>query len=130
MQDFSMRHKYAALDSTRVRNVTKFDVSIKAAATATKYARHRHKLAAVIMQGGRPVSIGWNHSAIHAEQSVINRSHGIKIVGKDILVVRVRRDGSLGMAKPCLECIKAIKEAGIKSVVFSNKEGKFEVIKL
>lgn len=44
-----------------------------------------------------------------------------------LLVVRVKRDGSLGMAKPCPSCILYLDYVGIKSVFYSTSDG--EILK-
>ena len=41
----------------------------------------------------------------------------------DIVVLRFRKDGSLGMAKPCLGCDKILKKAGVDKVQYSTGQG-------
>ena len=48
--------------------------------------------------------------------------------GDDIQVIRWRKDGSRGMAKPCRYCERFIAEAQIKSVRYTNDEGNWETL--
>jgi len=38
----------------------------------------------------------------------------------------MRKDGNLGMAKPCPKCEAMLREAGVKSVTYSNFDGQME----
>ena len=40
-----------------------------------------------------------------------------------LFVIRVRGNGSLGMAKPCPICMSAILEAGVRTIIYSNSIG-------
>ena len=60
---------------------------------------------------------------LHAEQAAI-LAYGLdNCVGCEIVVVRVRRDGSLAMAKPCHVCQTFIRKAGIEAVHFTTDNG-------
>ncbi len=90
----------------------------------------QHKIAAAIVRGGSIIKVGWNHSFIHAEHSVLNRAWRSDVEGTTLLVIRVRKDGSLGMAKPCHLCMSRLSQAGIKKIIFSNNDGSLESLKL
>ncbi len=90
---------------------------------AIKSNHHQHPMAAAIISGGKIVSMHTNNNHIHAEQAVINRSWRSGAEGCTLVVIRVKADGGLGMAKPCLDCMQRIKEAGIKKVLFTNADG-------
>ena len=49
---------------------------------------------------------------IHAEDSAIRKA-GSRTKGADIMVIRLRKDGSFGNAKPCFDCQYLIDKAGI-----------------
>lgn len=91
----------------------------------------RFKLAAVIMKGGRILSIGHNYltsdpkgyknnfveqgfhrHSFHAEFDAILNSN-TDITGAKLLVYRFGADGSLRNSKPCERCWEAIRGAGI-----------------
>ncbi len=94
-------------------------------------ARHRqHKFGAVLYKSGKPVVSGHNFGYIHAEHAVLNRAWRSDIEGSTLLVIRVRKDGSLGMARPCCLCMSRIIQAGVKKVIFSNNDGVLESLKL
>ena len=40
-------------------------------------------------------------------------------------VLRVMKNGGYGMARPCAICTAALKEAGVKKVIYSNNSGGF-----
>lgn len=52
---------------------------------------------------------------MHAEIAAILKCQNLSKAHR-ILVTRVRKDGSYGLAKPCPICQRAIEEAGIKIV--------------
>jgi deoxycytidylate deaminase len=69
----------------------------------------------------KPLSGVTCHS-LHAEQNVSRWARP----GDTLYVMRFYRNGKLAMAKPCSECVKTIKQAGIRKVFFTNEAGKWE----
>jgi deoxycytidylate deaminase len=57
---------------------------------------------------------------LHAEVSALVKSY---TKAQSILVIRVNREGNFAMACPCPICMMAIKEAGIKKVWYSSRDG-------
>jgi len=57
---------------------------------------------------------------LHAEMSALVkcREHP-----HTIYVGRLRKDGSIGNAKPCPICLMAIIESGVKRIVYTNDDG-------
>lgn len=43
-----------------------------------------------------------------------------------MIVVRVLKDGTLGMCKPCIGCQKALAQYNITTVYYTNESGEFE----
>lgn len=43
--------------------------------------------------------------------------------GADVLVIRVRRDGTIGCAKPCPECRTRLLRARVAKLFYSDKDG-------
>lgn len=100
----------------------------------------KYKLAAVVLdERDNPIADGRNARKTHPLQA----KHAKKVKQEDknylhaeisalvkcrckpysILVIRVRNDSSLGMARPCDICLSAIVEAGISKIVYSDTNG-------
>lgn len=104
---------------------------IRLAVKEANKARHKqHRIGAVLIRGGKPVATGHNHSHIHAEHSAINRAWKCGTDDAILVVVRIRRDGSLGLAKPCPVCQKQLAEAGIKKVIYSDSDGSLKTMRI
>ena len=100
----------------------------------------QHKLGAVIVQGNRIISLGFNKNTthtrsphpwgrLHAEVNAIIKSKE-DLVGSSIYVYRQRKDGSLARAYPCHYCLTMIKEVGISTIFYSDYDGyKMEKLK-
>lgn len=98
----------------------------------SKLSTHKkHRLGAVVVDKGHPISVGCNQSkthpnapytGLHAEIQAIKTSGRKSLDGCSIFVYRRRRDGKIGMARPCPHCMKEIKEMGIRWVYYSVPE--------
>jgi len=88
----------------------------------------------VIYKGGRILSTGYNDytphprgggysNGRHAEMMAIDwaENRGISLVGAKLFVCRLN---GTQMSRPCKDCMKRIKEAGIKRVLYTTKNGK------
>lgn len=101
----------------------------KSEAEASTFRRAR--LGALILDKGRVVARGRNSTkthpiadrfgmyCLHAEIDALRKCNN----GDTLLVVRVNRKNELTCAKPCDNCLAAIKEAGIKRILFSDWAG-------
>jgi len=104
---------------------------------------HAFHLAAILFRGKDIIKIGTNStkthpkyhrvysngdegSHLHAEMSVLRFSKP----GDVITVMRWNSKGELTMSMPCTYCQEFIKDAGIKTVIYSNWDGKFCVMEL
>jgi deoxycytidylate deaminase len=67
------------------------------------------------------------HHDIHAEVDLVLRCNEIP---SKIRVMRFMKDGTRTMARPCIHCQHFLKHAGVKTVMFTNWEGKWEEMKL
>jgi deoxycytidylate deaminase len=97
---------------------------------ASKSNHHQHQMAAVLIKGGKTVAISHNHDFLHAEHGCLNRAWRGGADDATMVVVRVRRNGTLGMARPCPLCTQRLVKAGVKKVIYSNSNGSLESIKL
>jgi len=62
------------------------------------------------------------HAEVAALVSSQNKVH-------TIIIARMRRDGSLAIARPCPICQLAIKEAKVKKIYFTNEQGELTLLK-
>ena len=104
-------------------------------------------LCALIVKGGRVLSVGYNHrgltalqnvhrvgrkaETVHAEvHAVLQKRDKIRFEGSKIFVVRLRADGSLGLARPCPTCQAVLKAYGIKKAYYSISNEEYGVLLL
>ena len=60
---------------------------------------------------------------LHAEISALISSGRIDLSNGEIYIYREDKTGSLANCRPCISCARAIKDAGIKHVFYTLKEG-------
>jgi len=84
-----------------------------------------YKLGAVIVHGGKILSIASNTPNGHAEVNAIKQAS--KTEGADIYVVRHTPTG-LAMSKPCNDCMVAIRSAGIRRIYYTSRSGHHKVM--
>lgn len=91
------------------------------------------KHGAVIVIGGSVMGVGVNVNkndpnyagentvkfSVHAEEAALRACKGANLRRATIYVARVNKKGEPAMSKPCLRCQKAIKDAGIRKVVYT-----------
>jgi deoxycytidylate deaminase len=102
------------------------------ARNVSKMSTHQKvKMGAVIVRNGKPVSVGCNQGkshpnapvcGLHAEANAIRYAGKTNLRGSSIFVYRERKDGKLGMARPCEDCMKVLKENGIKWIFYTTYE--------
>lgn len=59
---------------------------------------------------------------LHAEEAVALEAKA----GDHIYVLRVRKDGTLGMARPCKYCLARMLRIGIYNIWYTNRLGEWE----
>ena len=73
--------------------------------------------------GWNGVGSGWGE---HAEAAAIRRSNRRRLSGATIYVAAERfRNGHIVTARPCSECIRKIRRAGIGVVMYRNPNGEW-----
>lgn len=101
--------------------------------------RSRFKLGAVLMDHQLPITAKCNSLKthpylarftpfpfLHAESATI-LSHGLEnCKGLDLYVVRIKANGSLGLAKPCTTCTQLINYVGIRNCYYSTDKSTME----
>lgn len=109
-----------------------FPSLFRLAKNVSKLSQHpKHKLGAVLVVKGKPISVGHNqykshpeakYTGLHAEIQAIKTSGKDKIKGSSIFVYRENKNGRLALAKPCGDCMKKITDFGIKIIFFTISE--------
>ena len=87
---------------------------------------------AVLFDGHGVFAWGWSNfrskrsnefRTLCAERHALQRANKRRLGGALLVVAGIRRkSGTLILSKPCALCEKAIREAGIKTVIFSDQE--------
>lgn len=98
--------------------------AVNIAYKATVDSTHpEQQMAAVVMRGGSILSVAANghQYGAHCERRAL-RPHN-NYVGATIIVVR----SNGGCSKPCIKCQRLIITAGIKRVVYVNRNGQLVV---
>ena len=108
----------------------------------SKQIDQRVTMIAIITKNGRVLSIGHNDknrlsfpfkhkngysdlSGIHAEVDSIRKCFKSQLKGATITVIGINtRSGNMVLSKPCISCMNAIKEVGIKRIIYFDKDGK------
>ena len=122
----------------------RMDVALAAAMLSTA-PRTGLRVGAALYCGARLLSIGSNrwHShpesdnteftkSLHAENvALIRRKHYDAPRGRlTLYVARQREDGSVGCSRPCVNCIKLCRLAGVARIWFYAYNGKVEEMSL
>ncbi|MBD3260530.1 MAG: hypothetical protein GF334_02455 [Candidatus Altiarchaeales archaeon] len=104
-----------------------------------------YRIGACLARGRRIISAGYNQikthpltlrlhnkfiSGLHAEMHTCAGVDEKSLRGADIYVVRLRRDGGLGMARPCKECQRFLKELGIRKAYYTETGGGLGMLKI
>lgn len=104
----------------------------------TRANHHQHKLSALVMHRGRPVSFGYNDQykthpkirqfsqvkTLHAEAHALFRVKDKEILKDcEIIVYREDRHGNMANSRPCEVCQAMFRHYGIKKVTYSTAEG-------
>ena len=82
---------------------------------------------AFVLNGSKIISTGYNRKRFssngkfttHAEDSALSKA-GRRAKGQTLYVIRLLKDGSIGMALPCKDCQKLIEKYEVKKVYYSQ----------
>jgi deoxycytidylate deaminase len=89
---------------------------------------------ALVIQRGRVIEVGYNRRrfptdagfTIHAEEAVLKKA-GRRARHGTLLVIRYKKNGEFGLAKPCPRCDRMIAEYGVSYVQWSKEEWNWEM---
>ena len=106
------------------------DEAISCAEQADQPFRH----GCVIMSGKKVVSNGFNHGrrhigtySVHAEMDALWKLNSDTYDNLKAVIVRVSKTGYLGNSRPCTMCMAALKQHGVKTIVYSSFEGRIQM---
>lgn len=111
-----------------------------------------YHLCAILVKGGKILSVGYNKGStnafvehfadlvrgyrdyslgIHAEMDAVLKARSkTDLKGCKIYVTRIRRDGELGMARPCEICQKILHTYGIKRAYYTISTSEYGVMRV
>jgi tRNA(Arg) A34 adenosine deaminase TadA len=70
------------------------------------------------------------HAEIDAIKNAVKRIGVEDLIGSTLYIVRTKKDGSEGLAKPCKGCMQAIESFNLAKVVYtSNIEDQYQILK-
>lgn len=116
--------------------MNRIERGIRTATEAAKFVTHsRFRVGAAIYLGNRLVSIGWNTDRTnpnaqtifrweHAELNALIGTSKYDLTRATIYVVRITQTGMIRMAKPCGDCQRVLRAAGLRRVVYTDNSGK------
>lgn len=61
--------------------------------------------------------------ALHAEMYAILKARSTDLSGATMFVGRLDRNGAMALCRPCNSCISAMKDAGIRKIVYTSRAG-------
>lgn len=101
----------------------------------------QHRLGCVIVKKNRIVGLGFNsnktspHSpdkfkTIHAEFDAICGISPNDLKDSTAYILRIRKDGSYGMSKPCETCLLILKHCGVERICYTTQAGGYNAEKI
>ncbi len=92
---------------------------------AMEYTLGRHRVGCVVVKGGKILSVEHNLYTKHAEERATNKVWRSEMVGATVYVARplYTEEVPIGLAKPCEDCEKLLRQLGVKKVVYSTQNG-------
>jgi pyrimidine deaminase RibD-like protein len=79
----------------------------------------------VVVKGGRILGKGFNDESRgrHAEACALGQGTWVnQLKGSILYIVRLRNTQKYGMSKPCINCLKLIREYGISQIVYTTND--------
>lgn len=98
--------------------------------TCQKSNHKQHRHAAFVVSGGAIVAFKSNFNKVHAEVRALECLWPSMRKGTKVYSIRFRKDGTFGNAKPCPKCEEYLRQNGVKTVFYTNTEGRLQKMKL
>lgn len=108
--------------------------------TIAELSQNEEKHAAALIKGRKAIGYGYNRYdrcksqvalgsfSTHAEIDVLRlfRAKRYRSIRRNcqLIVVKLSKRGGFGESKPCLSCLRALKQAGITKIHYTTKDGK------
>lgn len=103
---------------------------IRSAIQVARTSPSRFMHCALFYKGGALLCAASNTFSEHAEARALRQLGGWEGRAPKLLSIRVGNDNKLKNAKPCVNCQKLLRSAGIKKVLFSGDDGLLHRMKL
>lgn len=84
---------------------------------------------AVLIKGSNILSVAPNRGTKHAEIGCLDKIWSSEAKNCTLLSIRITKGGLLANAKPCYDCEQALREAGIRKVMYSTCDRTIETIR-
>lgn len=116
-------------------------VPFRIALTMAEKSGHCHQIGACLAKGRRVISAGYNQvnkshplaqrlnypikQMLHAEQHACVGVYPSNLIGASIYVVRLCRNGTIGLSKPCLMCQNFLAQKRIRKIYYTITDREF-----
>lgn len=97
------------------------------AKNVSKHSDYRIKMGAVLVRKGSPIAVGFNRAnprpgfkyGIHAEVDALRTSGKLELKNSTMYVYRQTADGFPAMARPCPDCMNALTNFGVSTIIYT-----------
>lgn len=103
-----------------------FNLAMKLCQKSTQIQHHH---ASFVVVGGKIQSMSFNQNGIHAEVRALKQLWPNKRKGVKVYSMRFTKGGRWGLAKPCPDCEKYMREFGVKVCYYTGIDGKMVKMK-
>lgn len=114
-----------------MKSVEKITLGAIAAAVAVAPYRRQHRIGCAIVRRDGAIVASRNAPARNKEPQCHAEARALRKAGSDarfVMIVRVKRDGSLGMAMPCKNCQNLLRARRAKRVVYTDTSGRLKTL--
>lgn len=85
--------------------------------------RNREKSHPIQYRYDRQMDYHTDGGKLHAEIDALISSGRVDLTGADIYVYREDKNGHIANCRPCVSCSQALKDAGVRHVYYTTREG-------
>ncbi|AAC96568.1 cytidine and deoxycytidylate deaminase [Paramecium bursaria Chlorella virus AN69C] len=115
--------------------MTRLDEAIESAIEQAKRSTGPFKHGCVVLSGKKIISEGHNHTrkqigtfSVHAEMDALWKIYDSDLYEhKKAVIVRVNDSGKLANSRPCVICMAALQQHGVKTIVYSTPCGRLNM---
>ena len=119
--------------TSKVENPMNLEVLLEQAKEKALESNCRVPMVCFLLRSNKLISYGVNKkgfrgASIHAEIDCLRKIRFQKRRGKNttMIIIRHRKDGLIGLAKPCANCIEVLRGMGIKNVAWTTSHQTIE----